>query len=44
MRIDGRAIDALRPVVVTPGYVRHPEGSVLIDMGQTRVLCNATVD
>jgi ribonuclease PH len=44
MRIDGRAVDALRPVVVTPGYVLHPEGSVLIDMGQTRVLCNATVD
>jgi ribonuclease PH len=44
MRIDGRALDALRPVVITPGYVLHPEGSVLIDMGQTRVLCNATVD
>jgi ribonuclease PH len=44
MRIDGRAVDALRPVVLTPEYVRHPEGSVLIDMGQTRVLCNATVD
>ena len=44
MRIDGRAVDALRPVVITPGYVLHPEGSVLIDMGQTRVLCNATVD
>jgi ribonuclease PH len=44
MRIDGRAVDALRPVIVTPGYVLHPEGSVLIDMGQTRVLCNATVD
>jgi ribonuclease PH len=44
MRIDGRAADALRPVILTPGYVRHPEGSVLIDMGETRVLCNATVD
>jgi ribonuclease PH len=44
MRQDGRAMDALRPVIVTPGYVIHPEGSVLIEMGQTRVLCNATVE
>jgi len=44
MRLDGRALDELRPVVITPGYVIHPEGSVLIEMGQTRVLCNATVD
>jgi ribonuclease PH len=44
MRLDGRAVDVLRPVVMTPGYVVHPEGSVLIEMGQTRVLCNATVD
>lgn len=44
MRGDGRALDALRPVAMTPGYVIHPEGSVLIEMGQTRVLCNATVE
>ena len=44
MRKDGRALDALRPVQMTTGYVIHPEGSVLIEMGQTRVLCNATVD
>ena len=44
MRIDGRAIDELRPVHLTPGYVIHPEGSVLIEVGQTRVLCTATVD
>jgi ribonuclease PH len=44
MRPDGRAPDALRPVKMTPGYVVHPEGSVLIEMGQTRVLCNATVE
>ena len=42
-RTDGRAPDALRPVKVTPGYVIHPEGSVLIEMGHTRVLCNASV-
>ena len=44
MRGDGRALDALRPVAMTPGYVIYPEGSVLIEMGQTRVLCNATVE
>jgi ribonuclease PH len=44
MRTDGRAHDALRAVKMTPGYVMHPEGSVLIEMGQTRVLCNASVD
>ncbi len=44
MRPDGRALDALRPVTMLPGYVIHPEGSVLIEMGQTRVLCNATID
>ena len=43
MRIDGRALDALRPVKLTPGYIVHPEGSVLIQMGGTRVLCNATL-
>jgi ribonuclease PH len=44
MRPDGRATDALRPVVLTPGYVTYPEGSVLIEMGETRVLCNATIE
>ena len=43
MRTDGRALDALRPVKMTSGYVVHPEGSVMIEMGQTRVLCNASV-
>ena len=44
MRQDTRAFDELRPVKMTPGYVMHPEGSVLIEVGQTRVLCNATVE
>jgi ribonuclease PH len=44
VRIDGRACDELRPVTLTPGYVTYPEGSVLIEVGQTRVLCNATVE
>ena len=44
MRIDGRAYDQVRPMHITPGYVDYPEGSVLIEMGKTRVLCNASVE
>jgi ribonuclease PH len=44
MRIDGRAWDEMRPVRMTPGFVEVAEGSVLIEMGNTRVLCNATVE
>lgn len=43
-RIDGRAADELRPVVLTPGYAEYAEGSALIEMGRTRVLCSATVE
>jgi ribonuclease PH len=43
-RIDGRALDELRPVAITPGFQSYAEGSVLIEMGQTRVLCSATVE
>jgi len=43
VRPDGRAANALRPVKMTPGYVTYPEGSVLIEMGGTRVLCNASL-
>lgn len=38
-----RAFNELRPVTFELGYVMHPEGSVLISVGNTRVLCNATV-
>jgi ribonuclease PH len=34
----------MRPVVITPGYLDHPEGSVLIEMGRTRVICTASVE
>lgn len=44
MRSDGRANNALRPVKITPGYVEYPEGSVLIEMGKTRVLCAVTIE
>ena len=43
-RTDGRAFDELRPVKITPGYLPYAEGSVLIEMGQTRVVCSASVD
>ena len=43
-RIDGRKYDELRPVKFTTGYVIFPEGSVLVEMGRTRVLCNVTVE
>jgi ribonuclease PH len=44
MRPDGRANDELRPVVITPDYITYPEGSVLIEMGQTKVICNVSVE
>ncbi|MFC2037097.1 ribonuclease PH [Chloroflexota bacterium] len=44
MRVDGRQWDEMRPVRITPGFVDYPEGSVLIEIGKTRVLCNATVE
>ena len=44
MRPDGRAADQLRPVRVTPGFIAQAEGSVLIEIGRTRVICTATVE
>ena len=44
LRSDGRAPDALRPVKMTTGYLMTAEGSVLIEVGNTRVLCAASVD
>jgi len=44
MRIDAREPDQLRPVRFTPGYLSTAEGSVLIEVGNTRVLCAATVE
>lgn len=43
-RADGRAYDQLRPLKMTPGFIDHPAGSVLIEMGNTRVLCTASVE
>ena len=39
-----RALDQLREVRITPGYTKYAEGSVLIEMGETRVICTASVD
>jgi ribonuclease PH len=44
LRADGRTNDQLRPLRMTPGYIDHPAGSVLIEMGRTRVLCTASVE
>jgi ribonuclease PH len=42
-RPDGRAPDQLRPVTITRNWSIHPEGSVLVEFGHTRVLCTASV-
>ena len=44
MRPSGRATDELRPIQITRHYTKHAEGSVLIECGDTRVLCTASVD
>jgi ribonuclease PH len=44
LRSDGRAHDQIRPVKMTPDFITSAEGSVLIEIGNTRVICTATVD
>jgi len=44
VRTDGRAADELRSVKITPGFLPYAEGSVLIEMGQTRVICSASIE
>ena len=44
VRPSGRRFDALRDIRIETGFTRHAEGSVLISVGDTRVLCNATVE
>lgn len=43
-RPDGRNTDELRPIKITTGYTKYAEGSVLVEFGETKVLCNATVE
>ena len=44
MRIDGRSSSGLREARITRNYIKHAEGSVLIEMGDTRIICTATVE
>jgi ribonuclease PH len=43
-RTDGRAVDELRQVRITPGYLPYAEGSALIEMGNTKVICGASLE
>ncbi|MFC1990260.1 ribonuclease PH [Chloroflexota bacterium] len=43
-RVDGRAWDELRPVKITPGFQSFAEGSALIEVGKTHVLCSVSVE
>ncbi len=44
MRIDNRTNDQIRPVKITNNYIMSPQGSVLIEMGNTKVICTAIVE
>lgn len=44
MRNDGRSATALRPVTITRNFTKHAEGSVLIECGDTKVLCTASIE
>ena len=44
IRLDGRKADELRPINIQPNFTRYAEGSVLFCIGDTQVLCNATIE
>ncbi len=44
MRPDGRKSDELRPIRITPDYNRYAEGSVLVEFGETKLICTASVE
>ncbi|MCK6257966.1 ribonuclease PH [Fictibacillus sp. KIGAM418] len=44
MRNDGRANNELRPVMMDKDYIKHPEGAVLIAVGDTKVICTASIE
>ncbi len=44
MRSDGRKSLQMRPVKITRHFLKHPEGSVLIELGETKVICTASVE
>ncbi len=43
-RVDGRRKDEVRPVKITRNFIKHAEGSVLMEMGGTKVICTASVE
>ncbi|PLT32355.1 ribonuclease PH [Bacillus sp. V5-8f] len=44
MRFDGRSNHELRPIHIETNYLKHPEGSVLISVGDTKVICTASIE
>src|SRR5919198_4693390 len=44
MRADGRKFKQLRPLTITPGYIKTADGSVLIEFGDTKVICTAKLE
>ncbi len=44
VRIDGRGLDKIRKVTITRNYIKYPEGSCLIELGNTKVICTASVE
>ncbi len=44
MRTANRAPEQIRPVKITTNFIKYPEGSVLIECGDTKVICNATIE
>ena len=44
MRSDGRSLDQLRPITITRDFTCYAEGSVLIEIGNTKVICNASIE
>ena len=44
MRTNGRGGEDLRPMDITPGFIKHADGSALIEMGDTRVICTAKLE
>ena len=43
-RIDGRTAEQIRPVKITPSYIKYAEGSCLIELGDTKIICTASVE
>lgn len=44
LRKDQRAANELRPIKLVPHFIKHPEGSILIEIGDTKVICNASIE